>query len=100
MFFAAALVICLIIKFRFPKGKAIASFIIILDKLKVKLSLNFELLVNRVANFITIHDQKQHNKNLGKSGVMKFLSGQRLINNNIVCTTCIIPYRRNNHFTE
>ena len=32
MFFAAALVICLIIKFRFPKGKSIASFISILDK--------------------------------------------------------------------
>ena len=39
----------------------------------VKLSLNFELLVNRV---------------------MKFLLGQRLFNNNIFCTTCIIPYPR------
>ena len=35
----------------------------------VKLSRNFELLVNRV---------------------MKFLLGQRLFNNNIFCTTCII----------
>ena len=39
----------------------------------VKLSLNFELLVNRV---------------------MKFLLGQRLINNNIFCTTWIIPYQK------
>ena len=29
MFFVAALVICLIIKFRFPKGKSIARIIII-----------------------------------------------------------------------
>ena len=42
----------------------------------VKLSLNFELLVNRV---------------------MKFLLGQRLINNKIFCTNCFIPYPRNNH---
>ena len=45
----------------------------------VKLSLNFELLVNKL---------------------MKFLLGQRLFNNNILCTTCIIPYPRNNHTTE
>ena len=45
----------------------------------VKLNLNFELLVNRV---------------------MKFLSGQRLFNNNIFCTTLIITYPRNNHATE
>ena len=41
----------------------------------VKLSLNFELLVK---------------------GVMKFLVGQRLFNNNISCTTWIIPHPRNN----
>ena len=29
MFFVAALIICLIIKFRFPKGKSIATFVII-----------------------------------------------------------------------
>ena len=40
----------------------------------VKLSLNFELLVNRV---------------------MKLLLGQRLFNNNIFCTTLIIQYPRN-----
>ena len=45
----------------------------------VKLSLNFELLVNRV---------------------MKFLLGQRLFNNNIFCTTWIIPYPKNNNATE
>ena len=45
----------------------------------VKLSLNFELLVNRV---------------------MKFLLGHRLFNNNIFCQTWIIPYPRNNHATE
>ena len=45
----------------------------------VKLSLNFELLVNRV---------------------MKFLLGQRLFNNIFFCTTYIIPYPRNNHATE
>ena len=45
----------------------------------VKLSLNFELLVNRE---------------------MKFLLGQRLLNNIIFCTTWIIPYPRNNHATE
>ena len=44
----------------------------------VKLSLNFELLANRV---------------------MKFLLGQRLFNSNIFCKTCIIPYPRNNHAT-
>ena len=45
----------------------------------VKLSLNFELLVNRA---------------------MKFSLGQRLLNNNIFCTTCIIPFPRNNRATE
>ena len=45
----------------------------------VKLSLNFELLVNRV---------------------MKFVLGERLFNNNIFCTTCIISYPRNNHATK
>ena len=45
----------------------------------VELSLNLELLVNRV---------------------IKFLLGQRLFNNNILCTTWIIPYPRNNHATE
>ena len=51
------------------------SFISILNLTRwVKLSLNFELLVNRI---------------------MKFLLGQRLFNNNIFCTTLIIPYPRN-----
>ena len=45
----------------------------------VKLSLNFELLVNRA---------------------MKFLLCQRLYNNYIFCITCIIPYPRNNHAEE
>ena len=45
----------------------------------VKLSLNFELIVNRV---------------------IKFLSGQRLFNNNIFCTIWIIPYPRNNQATK
>ena len=31
---------------------------------------------------------------------MKFLLGQRLVNNNFFCTTCIIPHPRNNHATE
>ena len=46
---------------------------------RAKLNLNFELPVNRA---------------------MKFLLGQRLFNNNIYCTTLIIPYPRNNHATE
>ena len=45
----------------------------------VKLSLNFDLFVNRV---------------------LKFLLGQCLFNNNIFCTTCNIPNPRNNHATE
>ena len=45
----------------------------------VKLSLNFELLLNRE---------------------MKFLLGQRLFNKNIFYTTCIIPYPKNNQATE
>ena len=45
----------------------------------VKLSLNFELLVNRV---------------------MKLLLSQRHFNNNIFCTTWNIPYPKNNQENE